>query len=102
MTHVSYMTFILILFVVQLLCSIVILTFQLKQKSCAMKLMQEKLKAECVVKEKILAILEVRFNKVPKGIEKAVRSMTDAIALESLVEHAKTCQSLEEFAESLK
>ena len=51
---------------------------------------------------KVLTILEVRFNKVPKGIEKAVRSMTDSVALASLVEHAKTCQSLEEFAESLR
>ena len=55
-----------------------------------------------VAKGRVLAILEVRFNKVPKGIKDTVQSMTDAIALESLVEQAKACQSIEEFAESLK
>jgi len=59
-------------------------------------------KAEGEEKGKVLAILEVRFNKVPKGIEKAIRSMVDLIALKSLVEHAKTCQSLDDFAEALK
>ena len=55
-----------------------------------------------VAKGRVLAILEVRFNKIPKGIMKAVQSMTDSIALASFVEHAKACRSLEEFAESLK
>jgi len=59
-------------------------------------------KAEGEEKGKVLAILEVRFNKVPKGIEKAIRSMVDLIALKSLVEHAKTCQSLDDFGEALK
>ncbi|MCL2306166.1 MAG: hypothetical protein FWC43_12555, partial [Planctomycetaceae bacterium] len=53
------------------------------------------------VAQGVLAILEVRFNRVPKEVEKAVRSMTDAIALASLLEHAKSCKSLEEFAELL-
>jgi len=57
--------------------------------------------AEGEAKGKVLAILEVRFNKVSKEIEKAIRSMVDLIALESLVEHAKTCQSLDEFGEAL-
>ena len=51
---------------------------------------------------KVLTILETRFSKVSQDIEKMVRAMTDSIALESLVEHAKTCQSLSEFVESLK
>ena len=55
-----------------------------------------------VAKGKVQAILEVRFNRVPKSIENAIRSMTDQIALESLVEHAKTCKSLSEFTEALK
>ena len=59
-------------------------------------------KAEWLAKGKVLAALEVRFNKVPKKIENAVQSMTDLIALASLVEHAKTCKSLNEFAEALK
>jgi len=57
--------------------------------------------AKGIAKGKILAILEVRFNKVPQEIEKAIRSMVDLIALESLVEHAKTCKSLGEFGEAL-
>ena len=53
-------------------------------------------------KGKMLAILEMRFNKVPQEIECTIRSMTDPIALESLVVHAKNCQSLEEFAETIR
>jgi len=51
---------------------------------------------------KVLAILEVRFNKIPKRIEKSIRSMVDLVALQSLAEHAKTCKSLDEFAEALR
>ena len=50
----------------------------------------------------VLTALRVRFKKVPKGIEKAVRAMVDLTALKSLAVHAETCQSLEEFAEVLK
>ena len=50
----------------------------------------------------VLAVLRARFTKVPKGIETAVRKMTDSTALESLAAHAATCQSLDEFAKSLK
>ena len=57
--------------------------------------------AEGIAKGKVLAILEVKFNKVPQEIEKAIRSMVDLIALESLVEHAKTCESLDEFGKAL-
>ena len=41
-------------------------------------------KAEGEAKGKVLAILEVRFNKIPKGIEKSIRSMVDLVALQSL------------------
>ena len=51
---------------------------------------------------KVLTVLETRFGKVPQDIEQTVRAMMDSIALESLVELAKACQSLEEFAECLK
>ena len=54
------------------------------------------------VRGKVLAILEVRFNKVPKEIVNTIRSMTDPVALESLVEHAKSCVSLDEFSEALE
>jgi len=59
-------------------------------------------KAEGEAKGKVLAILEVRFNKIPKRIEKSIRSMVDLVALQSLAEHAKTCKSLDEFAEALR
>jgi len=55
-----------------------------------------------VAKGKVQAILEARFNKVPKGVEKTIQSMTDLIALESLVEYAKFCKSLDDFAEALQ
>ena len=51
---------------------------------------------------KVLTILETRFSRVSQNIEKTVRSMTDPIALESLVEHAKSCKSLAEFAEAIR
>jgi len=55
-----------------------------------------------LAKGKVQAILEVRFNKVPKGVENTIQSMTDLIALESLVEYAKFCKSLDDFAEALQ
>ena len=58
--------------------------------------------ARGIARGKVQAILEVRFNKVPKKIEKAIQSMTDTVALESLAVHARNCMSLSEFAEALK
>jgi len=54
------------------------------------------------VRGKILATLELRIGAVPQWIENAIQSTTDSIALDSLAAHAKTCKSLEEFAEALK
>ena len=51
---------------------------------------------------RVLAILQIKFNKVPQEVESAIRSMVDLTALKSLAAHAETCQSLEEFAEALK
>jgi hypothetical protein len=50
----------------------------------------------------LLKVLRGKFNKVPKEVEKAIRQMTDPIALESWAIHAATCQSMDEFAEALK
>jgi len=50
----------------------------------------------------LLEILRARFNKVPKETEKAIRQMTDPIALDSWAVQAATCQSMNEFAEALK
>ena len=50
----------------------------------------------------ILNVLLARFKKVTKEIENGVQGMTDSTALDSLVVHAATCKSLEEFAKALK
>jgi len=52
--------------------------------------------------ETVLAFLQAKFCRVPKRIEKAIRSMTDPIALESLAVQVVHCNSLDEFAEALK
>ena len=49
----------------------------------------------------VLKLLQNKFNKVPKRIENAVRSMTDPTALESLAVHVMHSQSLKEFEEAL-
>ena len=50
----------------------------------------------------LLTLLRKKFLEVPQGIEKAIQSMTDPTALESLAAHVLDCQSLEEFVEALK
>ena len=57
--------------------------------------------AEGEARGTVLTALRVRFKKVPKDIEKAVRAMVDLTALQSLAVHAETCQSLEEFEKVL-
>jgi len=52
--------------------------------------------------ETVLTFLRAKFSRVPKRIEKTIRSMTDPTALESLAVHVVHCQSLNEFAEALK
>ena len=52
--------------------------------------------------EAVITVLRARFNRVPKEIKKAVRQTPDSIALESLVAHAATCQSINEFAQALQ
>jgi hypothetical protein len=51
--------------------------------------------------ESVLSFLKFRFKKVPRNIEKAVLSYTDLTALESLIQCAAVCGSIEEFSESL-
>jgi len=53
------------------------------------------------VKGEIRATLKQRFGEVPQEIRGTVQSMTDLVALESLLAHAESCQSLEEFGEAL-
>ena len=50
----------------------------------------------------VMTFLRAKFNKVPKGIEKAILAMSDAVALESLAAHAAHSATLDEFAGALK
>jgi len=50
---------------------------------------------------KVLAILQTRFRRVPKSVEKTIRAMRDLTALESWAEFAATCESLAEFKKEL-
>jgi len=52
--------------------------------------------------ETILTVLRARFHRLPKETEKAIRQMTDPIALDSWAIQAATCQSIDEFAKALK
>jgi len=58
--------------------------------------------AEGVVMGEIRAILRLRFGEVSHEIKEAIQSMTDLVALQSLVAHAESCKSLDEFAEALR
>ena len=49
----------------------------------------------------VLTLLQDKFNKVPKKIESAIRSMVDPTALSSLAVQVTHCQSLKEFEELL-
>jgi len=48
----------------------------------------------------LLKILRKRFTKVPRDVENTIRKMTDPVALDSWAEHAATCESMDEFAQS--
>jgi len=50
----------------------------------------------------VRATLKQRFGEVPQEIKDTIQSMTDLVALESLLVHAENCVSLSEFAEVLK
>jgi len=52
--------------------------------------------------ETILTILRAKFRRVPRDTEKAIRQITDPIALDSWAVQAATCQSIDEFAEALQ
>ena len=52
--------------------------------------------------ETLLKILRVRFRRVPRDVEMVIRKMTDPIALDSWAEYALTCQSMNEFSQSIR
>jgi hypothetical protein len=58
--------------------------------------------AEGIAKGEIRATLKQRFGEVPQELKDAIQSMTDLVALESLLAHAENCKSLDEFGEVLK
>jgi predicted transposase/invertase (TIGR01784 family) len=49
----------------------------------------------------LLAILQTRFEKIPKRIETTIRNIKDTAVLETLIVQASTCKTLKEFAKSL-
>ena len=53
-------------------------------------------------REMLLKFLQARFRRVPKDVEKLILSMTDSVAMDSWVEHAATCQSINEFANAIR
>ena len=53
-------------------------------------------------KNMVLKLLRAKFRRVPTGVEKAILSMTDPTALESLAARILECGSMDEFAEELK
>jgi len=50
----------------------------------------------------ILRFLSRRFQEVPKSVRDKVSSITDIDRLDELTDQAASCQSIDEFAESLK
>jgi hypothetical protein len=60
--------------------------------------------AETVVKERgkmVLTALRTKFENIPQEIEETVLSMTDPIALESMLVHVFHSNTLDEFASGL-
>ena len=51
--------------------------------------------------ELLLAILQEKFNNVPRDTEQTILAMTDPIALKSWAVQASMCQTLDEFLEAL-
>ena len=50
----------------------------------------------------VLTALRTKFKRIPKDIEKSVLSMSDSIALESLLAQAIQSETMDEFAEALR
>ena len=50
----------------------------------------------------VLTALRTKFKRIPKNIEKAVLSMSDPIALESLLAQVIQSDTMDDFAEVLR
>ena len=51
--------------------------------------------------ETIMMFLRARFSKVPKVVERKIRSTKDKIVLDSWAAHAGSCQTMKEFEEAI-
>jgi hypothetical protein len=49
----------------------------------------------------VISVLRTRFQTVPKTIQDSIKSYTDLIALDSLLEAAVTCGSIKDFRQNL-
>ncbi|MDR3182869.1 MAG: hypothetical protein LBT89_08135 [Planctomycetaceae bacterium] len=49
----------------------------------------------------VITVLFARFQSVPKTIQDSIKSYTDLIALDSLLEAAATCESIKDFRQNL-
>jgi len=58
--------------------------------------------AEGITKGEIRATLKQRFGEISQEVKDTIQSMTDLVALQSLLVHAENCKSLDEFCEALK
>jgi hypothetical protein len=50
----------------------------------------------------VLTALQTKFKRVPKDIKETILSMSDPIALESLLAQAIQSDTMDEFAEGLR
>jgi len=53
-------------------------------------------------REVLLRILRKKFQKVPKDVENIISKMSDPVSLDSWAEHALDCQSMAEFAGTIR
>jgi hypothetical protein len=49
----------------------------------------------------VISVLRPRFQSVPKTIQDSIKSYTDLIALDSLLEAAVTCENIKDFRQNL-
>jgi hypothetical protein len=49
----------------------------------------------------VITVLFARFQSVPKTIQDSIKSYTDLIALDSLLEAAATCENIKDFRQNL-
>jgi len=76
-----------------------------KEMSMVLEMLKAEGKAEGKAekgREMLLKILQAKFKRVPRDVEHTISKMTDPVALDSWAVHAATCESMNEFAESIR